>query len=134
MDVRRLALLQSHATLINVGRGGLIDEAALHDALHHRQLGVRRPFGPRTRPPPRGPHTAMRAVACAPGKRKRMHVGGAPCVAQGAVLDVWWRYPTLERPDTWPSELPFHELPTDRSGPRVIERRPEARPAPRMRI
>lgn len=71
MDVRRLALLQSHATLINVGRGGLIDEAALHDALHHRQLG-------------------------------------------GAVLDVWWRYPTLERPDTWPSELPFHELPTDR--------------------
>ena len=29
---------------------------------------------------------------------------------RGAVLDVWWQYPTLEKKETWPSKFPFHEL------------------------
>jgi phosphoglycerate dehydrogenase-like enzyme len=29
----------------------------------------------------------------------------------GAALDVWYRYPTAEEPDTRPSRHPFHELP-----------------------
>jgi len=28
----------------------------------------------------------------------------------GAVLDVWWQYPTAEQPERWPSRHPFHEL------------------------
>lgn len=29
----------------------------------------------------------------------------------GAILDVWWRYPTVEEPERRPSAFPFHELP-----------------------
>jgi len=28
----------------------------------------------------------------------------------GAVLDVWWQYPSVESGETWPSQFPFHEL------------------------
>jgi phosphoglycerate dehydrogenase-like enzyme len=39
LDARRLALLKRGAWLVNVGRGGLIDEAALVAALQNGQLG-----------------------------------------------------------------------------------------------
>ena len=29
----------------------------------------------------------------------------------GALLDVWWNYPTPDDPSPRPSDLPFHELP-----------------------
>lgn len=29
---------------------------------------------------------------------------------RGAVIDVWWKYPTVEEPDVLPSEHPFHTL------------------------
>jgi phosphoglycerate dehydrogenase-like enzyme len=29
----------------------------------------------------------------------------------GALLDVWWQYPTPDEPNPRPSKLPFHELP-----------------------
>lgn len=32
-------------------------------------------------------------------------------VIAGAVLDVWWHYPTADAPHPRPSALPFHELP-----------------------
>ena len=38
MDARRLALLPAHATLVNIGRGNAIDEAALCDALRQGTL------------------------------------------------------------------------------------------------
>jgi phosphoglycerate dehydrogenase-like enzyme len=38
MDARRLALLPPHATLINLGRGNALDEAALIDALRGGRL------------------------------------------------------------------------------------------------
>jgi len=28
----------------------------------------------------------------------------------GAVLDVWWNYPSADAPPPWPSKHPFHEL------------------------
>src|SRR3546814_7680675 len=38
IDARRLALLGSHAYLINTARGEIIDEAALIEALEHGRL------------------------------------------------------------------------------------------------
>jgi len=38
MDARRLAALRADAVLINTGRGGLVDEAALFDALSNGRL------------------------------------------------------------------------------------------------
>lgn len=38
MNGNRLAMLPRHALLINVGRGGIVDEAALRDALHRGDL------------------------------------------------------------------------------------------------
>ena len=38
IDARRIGLMKPSACLINVARGGLVDEAALHDALLHGRL------------------------------------------------------------------------------------------------
>ena len=38
LDARRIALLPAHARVVNVGRGPVVDEAALADALAHRRL------------------------------------------------------------------------------------------------
>ena len=62
VDARVLAAMPSHAVVINVARGPVIDEAALHAALAGRRIG-------------------------------------------GAVIDTWWRYPTV--PHQPVAEWPF---------------------------
>ena len=61
VDARVLAAMQPHAVIINVARGPVIDEAALHAALKERRIG-------------------------------------------GAVIDTWWRYPSVpHQPNAeWP--------------------------------
>jgi len=63
-----LAAMRADAVILNVGRGPVIDEQALHDALAQRRIG-------------------------------------------GAIIDTWYAYPTLERPECAPSRLPFEALP-----------------------
>lgn len=40
LDARRLGLMKPDAVLINTARGGIVDEAALEDALRHGRLGA----------------------------------------------------------------------------------------------
>ena len=63
-----LGRMREGAMVVNVGRAGLVDEAALYAALESGALG-------------------------------------------GAMLDVWWQYPTPDDEAPRPSRLPFHELP-----------------------
>lgn len=62
-----LAAMRPDGVLLNVGRGGVVDEAALYAALKERRIG-------------------------------------------GAVIDVWYRYPTGPGQIAAPAGLPFHEL------------------------
>jgi phosphoglycerate dehydrogenase-like enzyme len=39
IDAAALAAMRTNAVILNVGRGGVIDEAALYDALKHRRIG-----------------------------------------------------------------------------------------------
>ena len=66
---KELAQLPGDAILVNVGRGSVVDEGALYEALKGGKLAA-------------------------------------------AGLDVWYTYPRKEeeRPNTFPSQLPFHEL------------------------
>ncbi|MGY2046704.1 2-hydroxyacid dehydrogenase [Methylobacterium sp. JK268] len=66
IDARRLALMTRDAVLINVGRGPLVDAAALHAALAERRIG-------------------------------------------GAVIDVWYSYPTAGA-HAAPSDVDFGAL------------------------
>lgn len=61
IDARILAAMPPHAVIVNVARGPVIDEAALHAALKEKRIG-------------------------------------------GAVIDTWWRYPTVPSQDVtqWP--------------------------------
>lgn len=62
-----LAAMRPDGWILNVGRGGVIQEAALYESLASQRIG-------------------------------------------GAVIDTWYAYPTKDRPETYPSRLPFHEL------------------------
>lgn len=63
-----LDALSPQAIVVNVGRGAVIDEAALYAVLSEGRIG-------------------------------------------GAILDTWYVYPSLERPNPQPSNLPFGDLP-----------------------
>lgn len=66
-DAARLAQMKPHGVLINVGRGLIIDEEALYNALSNQSIG-------------------------------------------GAVIDVWYGYPTHNNPDRLPWNFPFKDL------------------------
>ncbi len=66
-DSGRLAAMKPDGVVINVGRGKVIDEAALYEALRDKTIG-------------------------------------------GAVIDVWYQYPTPDDPDPTPSKFPFEDL------------------------
>jgi phosphoglycerate dehydrogenase-like enzyme len=68
VDAAALAAMRPDAVVINVGRGPVIDEAALFDALKSRRIG-------------------------------------------GAVIDTWYTYPSVGKPETSPGTLPFESLP-----------------------
>ncbi len=68
IDAGRLARMKPGAVLMNVGRGPVVNERDLFQALTGGTIG-------------------------------------------GAILDVWWRYPTPAEPERRPSTFPFHELP-----------------------
>ncbi len=61
------AIMKSNAVIANVGRGEVIDEAALYDALSSRRI-------------------------------------------RGAIIDVWYVYPSSTDPNPWPSKFPFQKL------------------------
>lgn len=67
IDAKVLRAMKSTGFIINVGRGGLIEEQALYRALSERWIA-------------------------------------------GAVLDVWYRYPSDADPHPRPSRFDFHEL------------------------
>jgi phosphoglycerate dehydrogenase-like enzyme len=67
VDAAALQAMRPGAWLVNVGRGAVVQEQALHDALRTRHLG-------------------------------------------GAVIDTWYQYPTLDRPECAPSSLDFAAL------------------------
>ena len=66
-DAGRFGAMKPTGVLINVGRGKVIEEQALFDALSENRIG-------------------------------------------GAVIDVWYQYPTPDDPDPTPSKYPFQEL------------------------
>ncbi|WP_417516310.1 2-hydroxyacid dehydrogenase [Minwuia sp.] len=63
----QFAGMKPSAVVINVGRGPIIDEDALYDALSNRKIG-------------------------------------------GAIIDVWFNYPSKDDPNPRPSKHPLHEL------------------------
>jgi phosphoglycerate dehydrogenase-like enzyme len=67
INTERFGKMKSDALLINVARGGLIEEDDLYNALKDRRIG-------------------------------------------GAVIDVWYNYPTPEKQTVLPSRHPFHKL------------------------
>ncbi len=66
-DAARLAQMKPDGVLINVGRGQIVEEQALYDALSGRRIG-------------------------------------------GAVIDVWYGYPSEDNPDRLPWNFPFKDL------------------------
>ncbi len=66
-DAGRFAAMKPDGVLINVGRGRVIDERALYDALAEKRIG-------------------------------------------GAMIDVWYQYPSADDPDPTPSRYPFESL------------------------
>lgn len=67
IDERAFSRMKPDAVVVNVGRGPVIDEKALYEALAARRIG-------------------------------------------GAVIDVWYRYPTEDEPFATPSAYPFETL------------------------
>ena len=68
VDAAALAEMRPHGVIVNVGRGPVIDQQALYDALAGERIG-------------------------------------------GAIIDTWYRYPSVGRPETTPGDLPFETLP-----------------------
>ncbi|MBT5107671.1 MAG: phosphoglycerate dehydrogenase [Rhodospirillaceae bacterium] len=66
-DAERLGEMKPDGVIINVGRGMVIHEESLYQALSERRIG-------------------------------------------GAIIDVWYGYPTLENLDNPPSKFPFQDL------------------------
>ena len=66
-NTARFSAMKSDVVIINVGRGRVLDEKDLYEALKSKRIG-------------------------------------------GAVIDVWYDYPTKDDPDPTPSKFPFHEL------------------------
>jgi phosphoglycerate dehydrogenase-like enzyme len=89
-DARRLSMLRDGATVVNVGRGGLVDLEALTSEVRHGRLrcalDVTDPLEPL---PPRHPLRRMRGAALTP------HVGAASRVVRLAMADIV--LDTLER-------------------------------------
>ena len=89
-DARRLSMLRDGATVVNVGRGGLVDLDALTSEVRHGRLrcalDVTDPLEPL---PPRHPLRRMRGAALTP------HVGAASRVVRLAMADIV--LDTLER-------------------------------------
>lgn len=67
VDAAALGAMRSHAVIVNVGRGPVIEEKALFDALSSKRIG-------------------------------------------GAIIDTWYQYPTAEKPEVLPGNLPFETL------------------------
>ncbi len=81
VNARRLSLMQPGALLINTGRGGLIEEAALAEALHARHLGGAGLDVLAVEPPPPD-HPLLRAPRCV----ITPHIGWATRAARGRLL------------------------------------------------
>ncbi|WP_416900114.1 MAG: 2-hydroxyacid dehydrogenase [Minwuia sp.] len=67
IGAHQFAAMKPTAVVINVGRGPIVDEDALYEALSAKRIG-------------------------------------------GAVIDVWYNYPTPDDPSPWPSKHPLQEL------------------------
>jgi phosphoglycerate dehydrogenase-like enzyme len=67
IDAKAFAVMKPGAVIANVGRGEVIDEAALYSALSSRRI-------------------------------------------RGAIVDVWYTYPSDDAPNPWPSKFPFQKL------------------------
>lgn len=67
INAEAFAAMKDDAVIGNVGRGEVIDEAALYAALSSRQI-------------------------------------------RGAIIDVWYNYPSDDAPNPWPSRFPFQKL------------------------
>lgn len=67
VDAAALGAMRPHGVIVNVGRGPVIEEKALFDALSSKRIG-------------------------------------------GAIIDTWYQYPTAEKPEALPGNLPFETL------------------------
>jgi phosphoglycerate dehydrogenase-like enzyme len=67
IDAAAFAAMRPDALIVNVGRGPVIEEKALFEALKAKRIG-------------------------------------------GAIIDTWYTYPTVEKPETTPGNLPFETL------------------------
>lgn len=67
INKRSFSIMKPNAIIANVGRGEVIDEAALYEALSSRRI-------------------------------------------RGAIIDVWYKYPSKNNSNPWPSRFPIHKL------------------------